>query len=123
MIIGIGTDIVDIRLIESMIERHGQKIIDKLFTKKEQEKVALRKNKGATYAKLFAAKEAFIKAMGDSYAMNWHDMEILNDPLGKPVFYTYKEASRLLEEKKIKNIHISLSDDPPYATAFVVLEG
>jgi holo-[acyl-carrier protein] synthase len=125
MIIGIGTDIVDIRRIQKLLDRHQASFVDKIFTQREQEKANSRKNPAAVYAKLFAAKEAFIKALGGSYNMNWHDMEISNNSLGKPLLAVLGNGLLILKEQcgeKKHNIHLSLSDEPPYATAYVIIE-
>ncbi len=125
MIIGIGTDIVDIRRIQKLLDRHQACFVDKIFTSKEKEKANGRKNAAAVYAKIFAAKEAFIKALGGSYNMNWHDMEIANNALGKPLFTLSGNGLLILREQcneKKHSIHLSLSDEPPYATAYVIIE-
>jgi len=125
MIIGIGTDIVDIGRIQKLLDRHQHHFVDKIFTRKEKEKANSRKNSAAVYAKIFAAKEAFIKALGGSYNMNWHDMEISNNVLGKPLLTLSGNGLLILREQcsgKKHSIHLSLSDEPPYATAYVIIE-
>lgn len=125
MIIGIGTDIVDISRIQKLLHRHQEHFIDKVFTKAEQLKANARKNPSSAYAKMFAAKEAFIKALGGSFNMQWHDMEISNNTLGKPVFNISGNGLLVLEKQcngKQHSIHISLSDEPPYAIAYVIIE-
>lgn len=125
MIIGIGTDIVDIRRIQKLLDRHQQRFVDKIFTRKEQLKANARKNPSAAYAKMFAAKEAFIKALGGSFNMQWHDMEISNNALGKPILNVSGNGLLVLEKQcsgKQHSIHLSLSDDPPYAIAYIIIE-
>ncbi|PIZ33598.1 MAG: holo-[acyl-carrier-protein] synthase [Alphaproteobacteria bacterium CG_4_10_14_0_8_um_filter_37_21] len=125
MIIGIGTDIVDIRRIQKLLDRHQEHFIDKIFTNAEQKKANTRKNPISAYAKIFAAKEAFIKALGGSYNMQWHDMEISNNSLGKPLFNISGNGLLVLEKQcsgQQHSIHLSLSDEPPYAIAYVIIE-
>jgi holo-[acyl-carrier protein] synthase len=124
MIKGIGVDIVDTRRIEALLQKYGKKVIDRLFTEKEQEKANKRTNKTLTYAKIFSAKEAFIKALGHSYSLQWQDIEILNNENGKPLVHLSSNGQRTLTKiiGKNTNIHLSLSDEPPYAIAFVTLE-
>lgn len=113
MITGIGTDIVDIRRIERLVERFGDRFLNKVYTPSEREKgEAMRdlQRRNAYYAKRFAAKEACLKAMNDK-SLSWQDMEIRNEASGKPILMVRGEQCGQL----------SLSDEPPYAIAFVVL--
>ena len=125
MIVGIGTDIVDIRRIQKLLDRHQGHFVDKIFTNEEKMKANARKNPSSAYAKMFAAKEAFIKAHGGSYNMQWHDMEVSNNSLGKPVLNISGNGLQALEKQcdsKQHRIHLSLSDDAPYAIAYVIIE-
>ena len=107
---GIGVDIVSIDRIEKLLNRFDTRFKRKVFTKAEQ---AYCKNCAACYAKRFAAKEAALKALGTGLAKGatWHSIEIKNNELGKPELYLHQKQKG----------HISLSDEPPYAIAFVIL--
>lgn len=125
MIIGIGSDIVDIRRIEGIISRQGQKFIDRIFTSSEQDRAKLRAHPFATYAKMFAAKEAFIKALGTGLAkgITWHNMVITRDQWSAPTVQVSGVALDHLHSKAQKfRVHLSMTDEPPYAQAFVVIE-
>ncbi len=130
MIIGIGNDYIDIRRIESAMERFGSAFIDRIFTKKEQEKAASRgeslKLKAATYAKRWAAKEAFSKALGTGMrGISWQDIEITNLESGKPVITVFGSAKAKLAEltpkDKTVSINVTLTDDYPKASAVVII--
>ena len=88
MIIGLGSDLIDIRRIERSLERHGHRFANRVFTKTEQEISDSRKQRAASYAKRFAAKEAFAKSLGTGFAnsLNFKDITIINDKMGKPYF-------------------------------------
>ncbi len=130
MIIGIGNDYIDIRRIESAMERFGSAFINRIFTKKEQEKAASRgeslKLKAATYAKRWAAKEAFSKALGTGMrGIGWQDIEITNLESGKPVITVFGSAKAKLAEltpkDKTVSINVTLTDDYPKASAVVII--
>lgn len=125
MIKGTGIDIVDSRRIQKLLEVFNEKAKNRLFTKVEQEKAESRKENILTYAKIFAAKEAFIKALGHSFGLSWTDMEITNNVFGKPAFCLSKKAKDVLKNLNLEDcfIHLSLSDEKPYAIAFVIIEG
>ena len=127
MIIGIGTDICDTRRIEKVIDRFDTRFIGRVFTIAEQLAASSRKNPAYFYAKRFAAKEAVYKALSksDVGGRSWHDAEILNNADGAP-FVTLsgrcKTALEALTPDGYKaQIDLSLSDELPYALAFIVL--
>ena len=122
MIIGIGTDIAEVPRIAKSIETIGFK--EKVFSKTEIEYCEKQKNKAENYAARFAAKEAFFKALGTGWrgAMKFSYVEVVNDALGKPNINLLGEAEKILNEKNIKTIHISLSHTTQMATATVILE-
>jgi len=128
MILGIGTDISDIRRIEQMIDRHGARFLDKTFTQAEQVYCESKARPAMGYAKRFAAKEAVAKALAGSEtgALPWHSVEVKNDPSGRPVAYLTGEALARLKARTpdglVAHVHISLSDDYPYAMAFAVVD-
>ena len=128
MIIGIGTDICDIRRIENSIEKYGERFIRRIYTAHEIAYCEGKSGRASYYAKRFAAKEAAAKALAgpNTGSLSWHDVEVQNEVSGKPVLKLSGEA---LARKKAReatgaaaSIHLSMSDDYPYAQAFVVFE-
>jgi holo-[acyl-carrier protein] synthase len=128
MIIGIGSDLIDIRRIEKSLERYGERFTARIFTEVEQEKSDRRKQRAASYAKRFAAKEACSKALGTglSHGVFWRDMGVVNLPGGKPTMHlTGGAAARLakmLPQGHRAAIHLTITDDFPLAQAFVIIE-
>lgn len=128
MIIGIGSDLIDIRRIEKSLERYGERFTARIFTEVEQEKSDRRKQRAASYAKRFAAKEACSKALGTglSQGVFWRDMGVVNLPGGKPTMHlTGGAAARLakmLPQGHRAAIHLTITDDFPLAQAFVIIE-
>ena len=127
MIIGIGSDIIDIRRIEKTIERHGDRFLDRIFTDTERLKSDRRAARAASYAKRFAAKEACAKALGTglNQGVFWRDMGVVNLPSGQPTMkLTGGAAERLqslLPENHVAQIHLTITDDFPLAQAFVLI--
>ena len=128
MIIGIGNDMIDIRRVEKVLERHGERFIGRIFTPIEQKKSEGRKNRVASYAKRFAAKEACAKALGTGVSRGvwWKDMGVVNLPGGKPTMELTNNAKRFLERLTPQGhkavIHLTITDDFPWAQAFVIIE-
>ncbi|MDE0520666.1 MAG: holo-ACP synthase [Boseongicola sp.] len=128
MIIGIGTDICNIERIERTLERFGDRFRNRVFTETEQAKAERRKDTAGTYAKRWAAKEACSKALGTGLRMGiaWKDMAVTNRRSGQPVMHvTGWAADRLAEltpEGHEAFIHVTLTDDHPWAQAVVVIE-
>lgn len=124
MIFGIGNDIVEVSRIQRTVERTDG-FLNKIFTDNEilycEEQKA---GKFQSYAARFAAKEAFFKALGTGYRFGFafHEIEVLNDSLGKPEIKVSGRVEAFMKEKKIKKVHLSLSHVKEMATAFVVLE-
>ena len=125
MILGIGTDIIDIRRIEKTILKYGDKFKNKCFLKSEIQKSENRINSTPSYAKIYAAKEACSKALGTGLARGvfWKDIEIKNNENGKPFICLHNNALKLLKEMHYSNINIevSLSDEKNYAIANVII--
>jgi holo-[acyl-carrier protein] synthase len=127
MILGIGTDIIDIRRIEASLKKSGAKFEARIFTKKERALAASRspKRRAAFYAKRFAAKEAFAKAAGTGIGrkISFQDVEILSKKSGAPECFCTGGAKKHLKKMSAKKarVSVSLSDDYPYAQAFVVI--
>jgi len=131
MIIGIGSDLIDIRRVAKVIERHGDRFLDRVFTDAERSRAGRRAKSErmmvATYAKRFAAKEACSKALGTGFrrGVYWRDMGVVNLPGGKPTIeLTGGAAARLAElvpAGMIAQIDVSLTDEPPLAQATVII--
>lgn len=127
MIIGIGSDLVDIRRIEKTLEKFGHRFINKVFTHFEQTRIQTKSKKASSYAKLFAAKEALLKALGTGFSqgISWQHIEIQHLVIGKPILVLKGRAleifQNLIPQNKQAKIDLSLSDDYPYAQAFVIL--
>ncbi|MBN2638669.1 MAG: holo-ACP synthase [Bacteroidales bacterium] len=124
LIFGIGNDIVEVGRVQHAAERTSG-FLKKLFTEKEQTYCENQKaGKYQSYAARYAAKEAFFKAMGTGYRYGFafHEVEVLNDELGKPEVTVSGRVAEFLEEKKIQKIYLTLSHVKEMATAFVVLE-
>ncbi|MGV8839179.1 MAG: holo-ACP synthase [Bauldia sp.] len=128
MIIGIGSDLVDIRRIEKTLERHGARFIERVYTSIEQRKSDRRNQRAASYAKRFAAKEACAKALGTGLrdGVFWRDMGVVNLPSGAPTMaLTNGAAERLAAITPAGHraqIHLTITDDFPLAQAFVIIE-
>lgn len=128
MIIGLGSDLIDIRRIEKSLERFGDRFTNRIFTEIEQAKSDRRKLRAASYAKRFAAKEACSKALGTglSRGVFWRDMGVVNLPGGKPTMALTGGAKLRLEqltpEGQTAVVHLTITDDFPLAQAFVIIE-
>ena len=128
MIIGIGSDLCDIRRIEKSLERHGERFTHRLFTDVERARAEHRAHRAATYAKRFAAKEACAKALGTGMRAGvfWRDMGVVNQRTGQPTMRLTGGAAarlaRITPEGCDAIIHLTITDEPPYAQAFVVIE-
>jgi len=128
VIIGMGSDLIDIRRIEKSLERFGERFTQRCFTEIEQAKSDRRRNRAASYAKRFAAKEACSKALGTGLAQGvfWKDMGVVNLPSGKPTMHLTGGAAealdRLLPAGHRASIHLTITDEYPLAQAFVIIE-
>ncbi len=128
MIIGLGSDTVDIRRIERTLERFGTRFTSRVFTATEQRKAQGRATRAATYAKRFAAKEACSKALGTGFSQGvfMRDLGVVNDPSGKPTLALSGGALARLRAMTPQGqraaVHLTLTDDYPYAQAMVIIE-
>ena len=128
VILGIGTDLANIDRIEATLARFGDRFRNRVFTDAEQRKAESRREVAATYAKRWAAKEACSKALGTGLAMgiSWKDMAVSNLRTGQPVMHlTGWAADRLAKMTPpghTATVHVTLTDDHPWAQAFVVIE-
>jgi holo-[acyl-carrier protein] synthase len=123
MIYGIGVDLIEIDRIKQAIERNGQRFVDRVYTKAEQEYCEQRPS-FACYAARFTAKEAFLKALGTGLrkGMRWQDIEVYTDELGKPHVQLYGYLEERAKQEKFEHVHLSLSHSSAYAIAQVVIE-
>ena len=127
MILGIGNDIIDIRRVERTLERYGRRFIERVFTPVEQKKSEGRRNRAASYAKRFAAKEACSKALGTGLrdGVFWRDLGVVNLPSGKPTLVLTGGAATRLKEitppGMRAQIDLTITDDFPQAQAIVII--
>jgi holo-[acyl-carrier protein] synthase len=129
VIIGIGSDLTDIRRIQGSLDRFGERFTRRIFTDIERARSEAKPDRAASYAKRFAAKEACAKALGTGVprrGVSWADMGVVNLPSGKPTLALTNGAAErlaaLIPPGSKAVIHLSLTDDHPYAQAFVVIE-
>ncbi|MBP9181965.1 MAG: holo-ACP synthase [Fuscovulum sp.] len=128
MILGIGTDLANIERIEATLARFGDRFRNRVFTEREQAKAERRRETASTYAKRWAAKEACSKALGTGLRMGiaWKDMAVSNLRSGQPVMHVTGWAAERLRAMTPAGheavIHVTLTDDHPWAQAFVVIE-
>ena len=128
MIIGIGTDLADIRRIERTLERFGARFTNRVFTEIERTRSDRKPHRAASYAKRWAAKEACSKALGSGVRMGvvWTEMGVVNLPSGQPTLELTGGAAarlaKLIPPGHRPSIHLTMTDDLPYAQAFVVIE-
>ena len=127
MIIGIGTDIIDITRIERVINRFGDRFKNRVFTKKEILKCEARKLSANSYAKRYAAKEACSKALGTGFrkSVYWREIEVIKNKSGKPELFLHNGARSMFEKLLPQNtsgqIDLSITDEYPYAQATVII--
>jgi holo-[acyl-carrier protein] synthase len=127
MILGLGSDLVDIRRVEKTLARFGARFTHRIFTEGERAKSERRAQRAASYARRFAAKEACSKALGTGFRQSvyWRDMEVVNLPGGKPTMKlaggTAARLAKLIPPGMRAQIDVSLTDDPPIASAIVII--
>jgi holo-[acyl-carrier protein] synthase len=127
MILGVGSDLIDIRRIERTIERHGERFLSRIFTAEERAKAERRSTRIDTYAKRFAAKEACAKALGTGLrnGVFWRDMGVVNLSSGRPTMQLTGGALARLEEitpaGHVAQIDVTLTDEYPTAQALVII--
>jgi holo-[acyl-carrier protein] synthase len=124
MVYGIGVDIVKIARFERALERWGDRLRERVFTPQELTTCHKRAHPGRHLALRFAAKEAMLKALGIGMfqGVAWNEIEIINDPLGRPHMKVGGAAKRICQEKGIKTIFVSISHEHAYGVAHVLLE-
>ncbi|MBT3787284.1 MAG: holo-ACP synthase [Alphaproteobacteria bacterium] len=127
MMIGMGSDLIDIRRIEKTLERFGERFTNRIYTELERTKSDKRMNRAASYAKRYAAKEAMSKALGTGFRKGvfWRDMGVINLPGGKPTMALTGGAAARLEEITPDGmkalIELTITDEPPLAQAIVII--
>lgn len=128
MIVGLGSDLIQIHRIAGTLEKYGDRFVQRCFTEIEQKKSDRRAQRAASYAKRFAAKEACSKALGTgiSWGVYWRDMGVVNLPSGKPTMKLTNGAAialaRLVPAGHEPHIHLTITDDAGLAQAFVIIE-
>ena len=128
MIVGLGSDLCDIRRIQASLDRFGDRFAERLFTEVERARSERKADRAASYAKRFAAKEACAKALGTGirHGVFWRDMGVVNLKTGQPTMALSGAAaerlSALIPPGFAPLIHLSLTDEHPYAQAFVIIE-
>ncbi len=127
MILGIGSDLIDIRRIERTLERYGDRFVARIFTDEEIRRSERRVNRAASYAKRYAAKEACSKALGTGFrsGVYWRDLGVVNLASGRPTLVLTGGALRRLgamtPSGMTARIELTLSDEKPLASAFVII--
>lgn len=123
MVYGIGIDMIEVTRIEKQVSA-GPRFVERIFTSREVDYCERKKNKAQNYAARFAAKEAFLKAVGTGWrkGLAFKEIEVINDELGKPEIVLYGKAKKFAEERKIVNIQVSLTHLKETASAIVTLE-
>ncbi|MCB1162626.1 MAG: holo-ACP synthase [Candidatus Krumholzibacteriia bacterium] len=125
MILGIGIDLAPPARLRQAWARRGERFLARLFTPAERADCARARDPWPHYASRFAAKEAFLKALGTGLAdgLSWQDIELRRDALGKPTLHLAGRAAALAAERGVTRVHVSLSDLPELSVAQVLLEG
>ncbi len=128
MIVGIGSDLTDIRRIQDTLDRFGDRFMERIFTPLERDRSLRKADPAASFAKRFAAKEACAKALGTGMRRGvfWRDMGVVNLRSGQPTLAltggAAEQLARIVPTGRKVAIHLSLTDDHPYAQAFVIIE-
>jgi len=124
MIYGIGTDLVMVKRIERALELWGERFQRKVFTAGEIQYCLKKRNPAPSFAARFAAKEAFVKALGVGMrrGVHWKDVEVKRGPMGKPVLEISGRAREICEKQGIEGFFLSITHDDEYSSAIVVLE-
>ena len=124
MIYGVGTDLIEIRRVERVLKRFGDRFASRILCEPELKRFRAHKQPVAYLAKRFAAKEAFTKALGTGIhaPANWHGVWVINLKSGKPQLEFSDELQKLLKQRQIRRSHLSLTDEKEIASATVILE-
>ena len=124
MIVGLGTDLAEVRRVQAAIERHGQRFIERIYTPGEIAYVERKANRHERYAARFAAKEAGMKAIGTGWkrGVRWQDFEVRNLPSGRPTLEFHGVAAQFAAKLGVRNVSLSLTHTAEHAMAIVILE-
>jgi holo-[acyl-carrier protein] synthase len=124
VIVGTGVDLCEVHRIRAAIERHGQRIVTRLFTEREIAYSERKANRYERYAARFAAKEAGMKALGTGWrgGLGWRDLEVTNLPSGRPTLSFHRKASEFAQRLGVRNISLSITHTAEQAMALVILE-
>ncbi len=124
MIYGVGIDLVQIKRMEEVLQRWGDKFKNKVFTAGEVAYCQKKRRAATSYAARFAAKEAFVKALGIGMrqGIHWRDIEVTHGALGKPMLKIGGRAQEICKREGIERIFLSLTHDQDYSSAMVILE-
>jgi holo-[acyl-carrier protein] synthase len=128
LIVGIGSDLCDIRRIDNTLERFGERFTQRIFTELERARSDRKADRAASYAKRFAAKEACSKALGTGFRRGvfWRDMGVINLRSGQPTLAltggAAERLAQLVPTGMTGHVHLTMTDDHPYAQAFVIIE-
>jgi holo-[acyl-carrier protein] synthase len=125
VIYGVGTDLIEIKRVERVLARFGERFAQRILCEPELKRFRAHKQPVAYLAKRFAAKEAFSKAMGTGIRapVNWQNLGVVNHSSGRPYFELSAALAELVRRRGIRSVHVSLTDERGMAAAFVVLEG
>lgn len=122
-IYGIGVDILRVERMEKLLARHGSKLLDRLLCARELREVRARKNRARALAMCWAAKEAFVKALGTGFdGIGWKEVGVIREANGRPVLVFNRKMAARVKSLGIGASHISLSDDGGFVSAYVILE-
>jgi holo-[acyl-carrier protein] synthase len=124
MIYGVGVDLVHVPRVERVLERWGERFLERVYTSGERDLCLARARPASAFALRFAAKEAFSKAVGLGMrrGVRWRDIETFHHPGGRPALRVYGASWEICRDRGITAMHVSLSDERDYATAVVILE-
>lgn len=124
MIVGTGVDLCEVGRMQEAIERHGQRILNRVFTEREIAYSQRKANRFERYAARFAAKEAGMKALGTGWrgGLGWRDLEVINLPSGRPTLTFHGKAAEIAQKLAVRNISLSLTHTADQAMALVILE-
>ena len=124
MIVGTGVDLCEVGRMQEAIERHGQRILNRVFTEREIAYSERKANRFERYAARFAAKEAGMKALGTGWrgGLGWRDLEVINLPSGRPTLTFHGKAAEFAERLAVRNVSLSLTHTAEQAMALVILE-
>ena len=124
MIIGTGVDLCEVGRMREAIERHGQRILNRVFTEAEVAYAQRKANRFERFAARFAAKEAGMKALGTGWrgGLGWRDLEVKNLPSGRPTLALHGKAAEIAEKLGVRNISLSITHTGEQAMALVIFE-